>query len=131
MKIDSSFLRIIDANLNRYKEGIRVVEDICRYIYNDKSIAYSLKSLRHTKIPINTKNLLTKRDSVNDVLKTSTSSEKQRDKLDDIIIANLKRSQESSRVLEEIFKLIDINISETFKQNRYSLYDIEKKLLLR
>lgn len=128
-KIDSSLLRVIDANLNRYKEGIRVVEDIYRYIYNNKEIAYKLKSLRHINIPINIKELLNARDSINDVLKSSTKSEQNRENLENIIIANIKRSQESARVLEEIFKLIDINTSEKFKSNRYLLYDIEKNIL--
>ena len=125
-KIDNSLLRVIDANINRYKEGIRVIEDIYRYIYNNKEIAYKLKSLRHINIPIDIKELLKTRDSINDVLKTSTESEKNRKNLETIIIANIKRAQESSRVLEEVFKLIDINTSEKFKSNRYELYNIEK-----
>ena len=125
-KIDNSLLRVIDANINRYKEGIRVVEDIYRYIYNNKEIAYKLKNLRHINIPINIKELLSARDSINDVLKSSTKSEQTRENLENIIIANIKRSEESARVLEEIFKLIDIQTSEMFKNNRYSLYNIEK-----
>ncbi len=34
--IEKNTLRLIDANLNRLREGIRVVEDIFRYVYNDK-----------------------------------------------------------------------------------------------
>jgi thiamine-phosphate pyrophosphorylase len=122
----SNFLRIVDANINRYKEGIRVVEDIYRYIHNNHSIASSLKSLRHIKLPISNKELLFQRDSINDVLKSSTSSEQKRENIEDIVIANIKRAQESARVLEEIFKLIDIKTSEKFKHNRYELYNIEK-----
>jgi len=130
MKIESnSLLRVIDANINRYKEGIRVVEDIYRYIYNDKEIASKLKSLRHINIPINIKELLSARDSINDVLKSSTKSEQTRKNLENIIIANIKRAEESARVLEEIFKLTDIKTSEIFKNNRYSLYNIEKIIL--
>ena len=125
----NSLLRVIDANINRYKEGIRVVEDIYRYIYNNKEIASQLKSLRHINIPINIKELLASRDSINDVLKSSTKSEQTRKNLDAIIIANIKRAEESARVLEEIFKLSNIQTSELFKKNRYSLYNIEKIIL--
>ena len=125
----NNLLRVIDANLNRYKEGIRVVEDIYRYIYNDKNISSTLKSLRHITLPISQKELLQTRDSINDVLKSSTKSEQKRENLESIIIANIKRSQESARVLEEIFKLIDIKTSEKFKENRYLLYNIEKEIL--
>jgi len=125
----NSLLRVIDANINRYKEGIRVVEDIYRYIYNDKDIASKLKALRHINIPINMKELLSARDSINDVLKSSTKSEQNRENLENIIIANIKRAEESARVLEELFKLINIETSELFKTNRYSLYNIEKLIL--
>jgi phosphoribosylaminoimidazole-succinocarboxamide synthase len=126
----NNLLRVIDANINRYKEGIRVVEDIYRYIYNDKNISSTLKSLRHTELPISQKELLQHRDSINDVLKTSTKSEQNRENLEGIIIANLKRAEESARVLEETFKLINIETSEKFKSNRYKLYNIEKDIIL-
>jgi thiamine-phosphate pyrophosphorylase len=129
-KNQHSLLRVIDANINRYKEGIRVVEDIFRYLYNDKNISSQLKNLRHIKLPIPQTELLKQRDSINDVLKTSTTSEQTRDNLENIIIANLKRAEESARVLEELFKLSDIETSEIFKSNRYKLYNLEKQILL-
>jgi thiamine-phosphate pyrophosphorylase len=121
-------LRLIDANLNRVREGIRVVEDIYRYIYNNKKVALELKTLRHqARIKIN-KKLLKSRDIQNDVLKMTTSSEKNRDNLKSILIANFKRAQESARVLEEFGKLINIETSEKFKTIRYKLYHLEKKI---
>lgn len=122
-------LRLIDANLNRLREGIRVVEDIFRYVYNDKIIASKLKELRH-KSRINLfDELLQSRDIKNDVLKISTSSEQSREDLYSILIANFKRAQESSRVLEEFTKLQNVHTSEIFKYIRYELYDLEKSLL--
>lgn len=121
-------MRIIDANLNRLKEGIRVVEDIFRYQKNDKKIASRLKELRHLAIVDDYLELLKYRDIINDPLKNTTKSEKIRENLETIIIANLKRAQESSRVLEEIYKLKSIEISERFKFIRYQLYDIEKEI---
>jgi thiamine-phosphate pyrophosphorylase len=119
-------LRLIDANLNRLAEGIRVVEDIYRYILDDKTTAKRLKALRHkARIDIY-EQLINSRDIKNDVLKTSTSSEQNRSNLQSILIANFKRAQESSRVLEEFCKLISTKDSENFKYIRYELYDIEK-----
>ena len=120
-------LRTIDANLNRFKEGIRVVEDILRYEYNS-SIAKELKNLRHIKLP-NYEEIIKHRDSINDILKPSTKDELKRDSIKDIIISNLKRAQESARVLEEIYKIIDIKTSEKFKNARYKLYNYEKEIL--
>jgi hypothetical protein len=123
----NNLYRTIDANINRFKEGIRVVEDILRYEFSS-SLAFKLKELRHIKIP-EYENYLKYRDSIKDILKKSTNNELKRNNLKDIIIANLKRAQESARVLEEIFKLIDINLSEEFKNARYLLYNYEKEIL--
>ena len=120
--------RIIDANLNRLREGIRVVEDIYRYLYNNKKISSELKSLRHKARISNFHEILESRDIIGDVLKETTPSEKSRTDIIDILISNFKRAQESSRVLEEILKLTDTDDAQTFKEIRYSLYDLEKEI---
>ena len=118
-------LRLIDANLNRLREGIRVVEDIFRYIYDDKQTALKLKELRHLSRLDNYIELLETRDIKNDVLRSSIKSEQNREDLYSILIANFKRAQESARVLEEFTKLISIKDSENFKYIRYELYNLE------
>ncbi len=124
-------LRLIDANLNRLREGIRVVEDIYRYVFNDKATALLLKNLRHqSRISSIYDKLLESRDIQNDVLKKSITSEQTREDLTSILIANFKRAQESARVLEEFGKLIDIETSENFKEIRYKLYHLEKAIKL-
>jgi thiamine-phosphate pyrophosphorylase len=119
--------RIIDANLNRLKEGIRVIEDIARYLQNDKTLATKLKTLRHQSRIDDIKPLLASRDSENHVLRPTVKSEMNRNSLEDIILANYKRAQESSRVLEEMYKIVKPELSETFKSIRYSLYTLEKE----
>ena len=128
--LSPELFRVIDANLNRLKEGIRVVEDILRYRDNNKELASQLKNLRHKAKIQEYKGLLEYRDSMNDVLKSSTKSEQNRTDIESIITANLKRAQESSRVLEELFKLSNIEYSENFKSIRYELYNLEKKVIL-
>ncbi len=123
----SPLFRIIDANLNRLKEGIRVCEDIQRYLFNEKNLSYRLKALRHEAFLKDYDKLLLARDIANDPLKKSVKSELKRESLKDVAISNMKRAQESARVLEEILKLIDPNSSEKFKKIRYTLYDIEKE----
>jgi len=125
--VKSKLYRTIDANINRFKEGIRVVEDILRYELSSP-LSKELKKLRHIKIP-NYEEYVKYRNSIQDILKQSTKYEQKRESIKEIIIANLKRSQESARVLEEVFKLIDINISEKFKDARYTLYNLEKEIL--
>lgn len=122
-------LRLIDANLNRLREGIRVVEDIFRYIHNDKETSTKLKNLRHLTRVDNYNELLNARDVQNDVLRESIKSEQNREDLNSILIANFKRAQESARVLEEFTKLISIKDSENFKYIRYELYNLETVLI--
>ena len=123
--MNENYLRLIDANLNRLREGIRVVEDIFRYVYNDKQTALKLKELRHLSRLENYIELLETRDVKNDVLRSSIKSEQNRNDLYSILIANFKRAQESSRVLEEFTKLTSIKDSENFKYIRYELYNLE------
>lgn len=123
--MNKNHLRLIDANLNRLREGIRVVEDIFRYIYNNKEISTKLKSLRHIARTKNYYEILETRDVENDVLRESIKSEQNREDLNSILIANFKRAQESSRVLEELTKLSSIEDSENFKYIRYELYNLE------
>lgn len=126
--LDHSILRIVDANLNRFKEGIRVVEDIFRYAYNHKEIAAGLKMLRHNaKLPDIYFTLLESRNSEHDVLRPSTTSEMTRSDLNSTLIANFKRAQEAARVLEEMLKSFDVQSAESFKNSRYNLYTFEKK----
>ena len=127
MTSEERLYRVIDANLNRLKEGLRVVEDVRRYGFDDLALAKKIKTLRH-KAKIPQKEFLKFRDAVNDVLKPSLKDEQIRLNLDDLQTANIKRTQESARVLEECFKLIDVKISEIFKTIRYELYEIEKEI---
>lgn len=128
--LSPELFRVIDANLNRLKEGIRVVEDIMRYRDNNKLLSKKLKELRHKARVEETIELLKYRDSINDVLRASSQSELNRTDTMSILTANFKRAEESSRVLEEIYKLENIQYSENFKYIRYELYNLEKEILL-
>jgi thiamine-phosphate pyrophosphorylase len=129
--VEEKLERLIDANLNRLKEGIRVIEDINRYIYEDSSISTSLKDLRHQLQLAYNQNRLYFRDIEGDVLKESISSEMVRENINDLIIANFSRAQESARVLEECFKLTDTTLSTLSKNIRYTLYNIEKLFFIK
>ncbi len=125
---NEKLFRLIDVNLNRLREGIRVVEDCQRYIFDNSTLTKKLKSLRHKVKVENFEEFLKYRDIVGDIAKNSTKSEKCRTNIKDILIANIKRAEESARVLEESFKLIDSLKAEDFKTIRYELYDIEKEI---
>ena len=132
VKVESKILRIIDANLNRLKEGLRVCEDICRFILNDRALSRNYKDIRH-KISkalenrLSAKNIVQTRDIIKDVGKKSIKLEFKRKDFNDIFIANIQRVKESLRVVEEFNKLFDKNTAEQFKRLRYKIYELEKK----
>ena len=128
--LSPELFRVIDANINRLKEGIRVVEDIMRYRDNNKELSTQLKNLRHLAKIEDIQSLLQYRDSINDVLRPTMQSELKRVDINSILIANFKRAEESARVLEELFKLSDAKQSENFKSIRYTLYNLEKEIIL-
>lgn len=129
---DNSIGRIIDANLNRVKEGLRVCEEITRFILDDRKFTADFKQLRHKIDKLAKKiypvsKLLSERKSNADVGRNNSSGELKRSTCRDIFGANLQRAKESLRVLEEFSKLVDSQTALGFKQLRYQVYEIEKK----
>ena len=126
--------RIIDANVNRSSEGLRVCEDIARFILDDSSLTRSFKMLRQDvcrsagRIYKETSSgLLKSRDIKKDVGKRTSRMEKKRKNVGEILRANIQRAKESMRSMEEIAKLIDVPLSAKFKKMRYKVYELEKK----
>jgi len=131
-------LRVIDANFNRAREGLRVCEDVTRFILNAQDISRELKSIRHA-ISRMTKTELARpitlcgaRDAKNDVGRAlKAHRQMRRSDYADIFAANIERVKESLRVLEEFFALTDARASRTFSRLRYKTYDVEKRALAR
>ena len=121
--------RLIDANYNRLKEALRLLEDIQRFIFDNKELSYAFKEIRHSLTTLYNPQRVEHRDIINDVSKSSTNSELKRESLSDLIEANFYRAFESSRVLEEAFKLIEPKNSSIAKEIRYNLYNLHKLVL--
>lgn len=125
--------RIIDANLNRAREGIRAVEEISRFYLNDQDIFLKLKKLRHYLIE-GEKSLgisaIIFRKSGSDVGKKPHQIENDRGDLRELLEANANRVEESLRVLEEFSKLHGYS-GELFKKARFSMYELEQEIFLK
>ena len=124
--------RIIDANLNRAKEGLRVCEEITRFILDNHKFTAQLKAVRHKLDSLGGKiyppdKLLKCRRAQADVGRFNSCGELERDNCADIFRANLQRAKESLRVLEEFSKLLDSQAALGFKQLRYKIYEVEKE----
>lgn len=128
--------RILDANLNRLREALRVIEEYYRFVKNDENISLELKKLRHfvseIEKSLSINKLLENRDTQNDCFADkNTKEEMQRTSIDDVICANFKRAQEAARVIEEYVKLSETpEISIKAKTIRFSLYNLEKEYKL-
>jgi thiamine-phosphate pyrophosphorylase len=128
--------RILDANLNRAREALRVMEDASRFALNDQTLARDIKRIRHDLRAATDSNcaglLEANRDSLNDVgTANTTSSELARKGLLDIVIAAGKRLTEALRVIEEFLKIDNPESAEKIKSLRYRAYDIDARLQLR
>ena len=128
--------RILDANLNRGREGLRVAEDVVRFVLDDATLAARMKTIRHEvtslvhQLPLDELELLNARDSQGDVgINLNCASEDFRPDLSQIASANIHRSQEAMRVLEEVSKLFDDNVALQFKKLRFQIYELEKEIL--
>ena len=127
--------RILDANFNRAKEGLRVCEDICRYAWDEKTLTRGFKDLRHDLTSVagvpGILKVLSGRDIGSDVGKATSAAESTRKDLNAVFFANAQRVKESLRVLEEIVKLIDAKVANQLKSLRYRMYTLEQKSLKR
>ena len=125
--------RIIDANLNRLLEGLKVIEDITRLGLDNKSLLRSVRALRN-RVGRDTRGIrrrvLGSRDSEKDPGRGDRFDRLRRNDLADVLVANFKRAQESSRVLEELLKVEEPALSPKLKAVRFRLYDLEKKAVL-
>lgn len=133
-KVDEKkLLRILDANFNRAKEGLRVCEDVCRFILDDRTNSRQFKTLRHRLsagiCTLSFGKLVDCRNIEGDVGKRSTAVELKRRNICDIFYANAQRSKESLRVLEEFAKLMSPRLGEDLKKIRYQIYALEKKVI--
>lgn len=119
--------RIIDVNVNRVTEALRVIEEIARFYLNDKSLTEQLKIMRHkicTTYDANYNSLLKSRDTINDTGVDINNPTKRFD-LVNVFKANIKRMEQSLRTLAEYSPSINIDCT-LFEQLRYETYTIEK-----
>ncbi len=125
--------RLIDVNLNRAKEALRVCEEIARFVIEEPELSMSYKKLRHritqisSTLNLDLKTLLNSRNIKADVGKKSIISELRRVDVVDIFFANTQRLKESVRVLEEFSKVINKTAAVKFKTLRFKVYALEKK----
>ncbi|WLE97875.1 MAG: thiamine phosphate synthase [Candidatus Electrothrix communis] len=128
--------RLLDANINRSAEGLRVLEDIARFSLDNQKLSSAIRSLRHRVRDLfkgREHTLLSARDSAADVgqitSQQNTGSD-QRNGLRDTVLSNFKRVQEASRTIEEVLKTKgEYSAGKTVEELRFSVYELEAELM--
>ncbi len=131
--VNPQLLRIVDANANRAREALRVLEDYCRFGLNDAQINTQLKHLRHQLAQVMQQPELSAavlaRDTAGDVgTDIKTPQELTRSTAGAVVIAAGKRLSESLRSMEESCKVICPAVVRELEVMRYAGYDVEKVL---
>ncbi|HEY9659480.1 MAG TPA: thiamine phosphate synthase [Allocoleopsis sp.] len=121
--------RILDANLDRAREGLRIIEEWCRFGLNNAALTEDCKHLRQDLAKWHREEIREARDTPNDPGTDLTHpQEEQRSSVTQVLRANLCRVQEALRVLEEYGKIHFPDMAAACKQLRYRVYTLESNL---
>lgn len=151
MCMSNRVARILDANFNRAREALRVIEDYARFVQDDPVGCESVKHLRHDLVgcirqltpqlpPADTPTdatppgdpLLSARNTPGDVgTSIFTTGEQTRADAREVCLAATKRLPEALRTIEEYGKTIDAGFAAGVEQLRYRAYDLEQRVFLR
>lgn len=134
--MDRAILRILDANLNRAREAVRVMEDYARFALDEGILSRGAKQIRHDLADLAdcfpAAGLVEARDTPGDVgTEITTINETTRRDERDVVVAAAKRLTEALRCLEEYSKIDNTAAAKGFESLRYQTYELEKNLLAR
>ncbi|MBL9141324.1 MAG: thiamine phosphate synthase, partial [Phycisphaerae bacterium] len=132
----SAVARVMDANANRAREALRVLEDAARLALDDAALSSQLKDIRHAlqgalaALPVGW--LEANRNTAHDVGRTVKGEhELHRADYRAVVIAAGKRLGEALRSLEECMKTVQPSASAEIERLRYRAYEVEQALVLR
>lgn len=130
--MNATVLRLLDANANRAREALRVLEDYARFVLDDGPIAAELKDLRHELTAVVAPLLpdaILHRDTPGDVgTSNKTQAEFERADVEHVVTAAGKRLGEALRSIEEFLKTLCPADASKVELLRYGFYDTELKL---
>ena len=128
--IQPAVYRILDANLDRAREGLRIIEEWCRFGLNSGQLANECKQMRQELAGLHSSEIRAARDTPGDPgTELTHPKEEQRSGIEQLLQANLCRVEEALRVIEEYGKLYSSQMSADVKQMRYRVYTLESNLL--
>lgn len=133
--MERATFRIIDANFNRGREAIRVMEDFCRFYLNSTVLSGRCKKLRHDLSSaiamLDQGKLIANRDTPADVGTTiRVEGQLVRRDLKDCATAAAKRLSEALRTIAEAAQAINHSVAKAVESLRYEAYTLEKDIFL-
>jgi thiamine-phosphate pyrophosphorylase len=122
--------RLLDANLDRAREGLRVLEDWCRFGLDSAPLVSRFKDLRQRLGRRHRQEYKWARHTAGDhAAGMAHPAQAERFGAAAVLAANAARVQEALRVLEEFGRLEDPALAQEAAAIRYALYDLEVELL--
>jgi len=122
-------LRLLDANLDRAREGLRVAEDWARFVLDRRDLVEISKDLRQQLGRCHQQRYRQARHTATDSAAGLAHPAQQQRSSSTVVAANCARAQEALRVLEEFGRAIDPELAQVAEHCRYRLYDLETRLL--
>ncbi len=133
--MERAVCRIVDANFNRAREAIRVVEEFCRFALNSTALSKRARRFRHELCgaigKLDEGRLISSRDTPGDVgVAQVVDNQLGRGDLRDCLTAGCKRLTEALRTLAEVIRIENQRLAETIEKLRYDAYTLEKDIVL-
>ena len=127
---DKRVAQIIDANLDRAREGLRVLEDWSRFAIGREDFVLKLKNLRQILGKNHLRSYKDSRNYSKDKCRGISHPEQfKKTNIAEIISSNSARVQEALRVIEEFSRSHNISLSKKASEIRYEIYNLEIELL--
>ncbi len=138
--LDAAIVRMLDANANRAREGLRTLEDAARFVLDDAVLASRGKAIRHglrdalDRGGLQAVLLAASRDTAGDVgvapTVTAAAAPRHGD-LSAMVLAAGHRATEALRVLAESCRLHDTTAAAApgLERLRYLAYDLQRDVL--
>ena len=127
---DISIFQIIDANLDRAREGLRVLEDWARFGLGNDDLVSKIKDFRQILGKNHLQKYKTSRNYNEDKCKGLSHVEQiNRNTPEKTISSNSARVQEALRVIEEFSRSHHYELSKIASDMRYEIYTLEIEFL--
>ena len=133
--LDRAGYRIVDANFNRAREALRVMEEYCRFALNSAPLSERAKRLRHALCTavgrLDAGRLIASRDTLGDVgVGRKVSGQLERATLKDSFTAAARRLAEALRAIAEVVRVEERAVADAIERLRYEAYTLEKDIVL-